>query len=147
MSEINVEPTSGDRRLAPEYAILYTGIAMFLTVLAPFGTDADLTVPLRFVYWFSVVLGGTVIALAFSNLFQRHARKRGKLGYGLVTLAQMLAASIPITLLVGGMETWLRSPIRWAELPLVYPYVLTIVAVITSASLFVSVLSSMGWSE
>ena len=137
MGELTVESHSGDRRLAPEHAVLYTVAAIFLTILAPFGTDADLTAPLRFVYWFGVVFGGAVIAFAFSSLFQRHARKRGRLGYGLVTVMQLLVASVPITLLVGAMELWLRDPIRWAQLPQIYPYVLTIVAVITSASLFV----------
>lgn len=128
---------SEDWKMAPEHALLFFGASIFLTILAPFGTDSDLTFPSRLIYWFSVVFGGTAIALAFSNQFQRHARTQGKLGYGLVTLVQILAVSVPITLLVGGVEMWLRHPIRWTQLPLLYPYVLSIVAAITLASLFV----------
>ena len=136
-SNAAVEISSRSWRLVPEHFVLFFSAAIFLTILGPFGTDADLAIASRFAYWSSVILGGAVVGVGFSSFFQRHARKRGKVGYALVTLAQVLVASVPVTLLVAGIEWWLREPIRLTELTVLYPYVLSIVAVITSASLYV----------
>ena len=137
MSNIILNPRFESWKLTPEHAALFVGAALFLTILSPFGTDSNLTLTLRFLYWFGVIFGGTAIALTVSKLFQRQARLSRGFGYALVMSIQVLAASIPITLLVAGMEMWLRDPLNWAQLPQVFGYVVTITVAITAASSFV----------
>jgi hypothetical protein len=134
MSEITVNPQDHYRKLTPEHAGLFVIAALFLTILSPFGTDSDLTIPMRFLYWFSVIFGGTAIALAISNVFQRHAKANTGLTYVLIRSLQVLTASVPITVLVAIMENWLREPMSWIHLPQLFVYVVTITAVITAAS-------------
>ena len=137
MSAITLEPQFESRKLTQEHAALFVGAALFLTILSPFGTDSHLTVPFRFLYWFGVIFGGTAIALTVSRFFQRQARARTGFSHAFVMSTQVLAASTPITLLVAGMEMWLREPLPWAQLPQIFGYVVTITAVITAASSFV----------
>lgn len=131
-----VEPRTRNEEFGPEHAILFAGAAMFLSILAPFGTATDLTISFRLLYWFAVVFGGTAITVTSSILIQRLVRTRTTSGVMIAVSMQVLIASIPITLLVAGMEMWLRNPIGWFQLPQIYPYVVSIVAVITTASLF-----------
>jgi DNA-binding LytR/AlgR family response regulator len=137
MSEITLSRPLESRTLTAEHATLFIGAALFMTILSPFRTDLDLAVPIRFLYWFGIIFGGTAISLIVASPFQRHAKARTGFSRALIMSAQVLAASIPITLLVAGMEMWLREPFSWAELPQVFPYVATITAVITAASSFV----------
>ena len=134
MDEITANSRYHYRKLTPEYVGLFFIAALFLTILSPFGTDADLTVPMRFLYWFSVIFGGTAIALTVSSAFRKYAKGRAGLSFVLVKSLQVLAASVPITLLVAIMEKWLREPLSWAHLPQLFAYVATITAVITAAS-------------
>lgn len=134
MSKITVNSQYHYRKLTPEYVGLFFIAALFLTILSPFGTDADLTVPMRFLYWFSVIFGGTAIALTISSAFRRYAKAKTGLSLVLVRSIQVMAASVPITLLVAIMEKWLREPMSWAHLPQLFVYVATITAVITAAS-------------
>jgi len=137
MSKTTVNPQFQIQKLTPEHAVVFVGAALFLAILSPFGTDSDLTISIRFLYWFSVILGGTVIALTVSNLFQNRVKAKTGLGYAFAISIQILTASIPITVLVAGIEMWLRDPLGWAVLPYIFPYVVTIATVITVASQFV----------
>ena len=137
MKEITVNPHLEHRKFTAERGALLFGAAFFLTILSPFGTDASLTTLYRFVYWFGVILGGGAIAITVSNPFRVRAASRRGMRRALVLSAQIAAVSIPITLLVAGMEMWLREPLSWVQLPQIFGYVVTITAVITVASAFI----------
>lgn len=47
MGEIVANSQDQRRKLTPEHAGLFVSAAMFLTILSPFGTDGDLTIPMR----------------------------------------------------------------------------------------------------
>jgi len=137
MSEITPNPHFEHRKLTAERCVLLVGAAFFLTILSPFGTDAHLTIPLRFVYWFGVILGGAAIAITVLNLFPRGAPPQTGLHHAVIMSAQIATVSIPITVLVAGMEMWLRDPLSWAQLPHIFGYVVTITTVITMGSWFI----------
>lgn len=137
MSEITLSRPPERRTLTADHVTLFVGAALFMTILSPFRTDLDLSVPIRFLYWFGVIFGGTAISLMVATLVQRRAEARTGFSRAFIMLVQVLIASIPITLLVAGMEMWLREPFGWAELPQIFPYVATITAVITVSSSFV----------
>jgi len=136
MSEITIKPHFGRTKLTMERYALFFCAALFLTILSPFGTDSQLTAPLRFVYWFGVILGGAVVAIIVSKFFLGRATSVTGMRRALVMSAQIVTASMPISLLVAGMEMWLREPLSWAHLPQVFGYVVTITAVITVSSSF-----------
>lgn len=125
-----------DRQWTRERLVLWSGAALFLTVLSPFGTDSDLSFLQRPIYWFGVIFGGGAMVLAAAKVFDRLTTflKGEGLHRPFVIPAQIAAASIPITLLVASMETWLREPLPLAQLPVVFAYVLTITASVTTVA-------------
>ncbi|MDC7676890.1 LytTR family DNA-binding domain-containing protein [Asticcacaulis machinosus] len=103
------------------------GMALFLTAIAASGTDV-FDLPARFLYWASLMIGGTFIAHGVSFLMDRIIPGRGSNGLRIVI--HLVLIIVPITAMV-----WVANiVINGVPLPLKYlPHLLGAVAPICVA--------------
>ncbi len=106
-----------------------------LVVIGPFDTADELGVAWRVVYWFTLIFGGAAISFVVGNLFHGFVVSSSGLRFFLWRAVQILAASLPISLLVAGVEYVLRdnaiTGTNWLGLLV---YVVAITAAVTSVS-------------
>ncbi len=119
----------------PGHIGLFTAAAVLLVVIGPFNTAAELSLPWRAVYWFTVIFGGAAISFLIRRFFHAYTAKATGLKFGALRTLQILTASLPISLLVAGVEMWLREQVIALEhWPVLLVYVVAITAAVTSVS-------------
>ncbi|MEO1202590.1 MAG: LytTR family DNA-binding domain-containing protein [Pseudomonadota bacterium] len=114
---------------------LFSAATILLVIIAPFNTASELTLAERVVYWFTLIFGGAAISFTISNLFLAWTSRAVGVRFVILRALQVLTASLPISLLVVGMELWLRDrAVHIEHWPVLLIYVVAITAAVTSVS-------------
>lgn len=124
----------GNEEPALRGVLLYAGAAIFLTILAPFSTDDDFSIPVRLFYWTCCIGGGAVLVRTTLRLIERLADAPRGSRIERALPAKVVIAAVPVTLLVAVLEAWLREAPAWMDFARLYPLVLSIVVVMTLVS-------------
>jgi hypothetical protein len=104
---------------------------ILLTLIGPFGTFTDLTLPWRGLYWAIAILCGFII-LEPTIYRVLHLAFRRNWHWPSALTVSVLAAALPLTAAVLVLETLMRRPPEWEFVSVVYYYfhVLTITIVV-----------------
>ena len=114
---------------------MFTAATTLLVVIGPFNTATELSLTWRAVYWFTLIFGGAAMSFGISNLFIRWTARTNGIQFAVLQALRILTVSVPISVLVIGMEFWLRGEIvLLADWPTLLVYVFAITASITSVS-------------
>ena len=104
--------------------------AMFLAATGAFGTDAA-SAPVRYAYWFGVMLVGGLVGAGVLESFGRHGwlEKRP----WLQGCAATMAIALPETVVVRAASAIaFGQPWRWSDVPLLFPSVLLVSAAVVA---------------
>lgn len=126
--------------------MVFAAMALFLTVLAPFGTHYMQPIWVRGGYWVAMIFGGAGIATLNSGLWARFSDLEQSRPFSWAVLGLILTTSIPITLMVSVVGSFFSFEIGGqdyafgtggADFLTLFLYVVTITAAITIGSYFV----------
>jgi hypothetical protein len=102
-----------------QHVLLLGGLGLFFGLLGPFGTFTDLAAPVRFAYWYGLLLFGYLAILLFERALRTVTRAmRVPSAMALLTLT----SALPTTFAVAWVEEQLRlgQPIPPQVMPRVY---------------------------
>ena len=114
--------------------LLYTAFGLFLTILAPFGTDAVRPTWYRSIYWFSMIYGGALIFIVTSAIWAKILKHEGSYAFSFSMLRLVVTGSVPITVMVANLNAVFGIGTASVAMPVLYFYVLTINAAVTISS-------------
>jgi len=124
---------SGARRPA----LLVLGVGTFLAILAPYGT-ASLGWPWIWLYWTGLIGAGAIFGFGTGRVLSR--RRAGSPSW-VVYGGAAVAVSVPVTVMVFTLNSYLAGGVNWRSLPATYFFVFVISAFATLVSWVIDTLS------